>query len=199
MTAVLIILAVLILIFLVLLLPVTVDYRFDGESKFALKVLRFTLTKAKKPKRNITPSSQNVKLPEKKSKIKEIFLKKKEKEGFFGAVKDMLNLLKTLTEKTLPLIKKITVENLELYLTVASDDAAKTAIEYGALCTALYPTLSLIMSNAKVKAKKIDIGTDFNKTSYDFKASFTAKLRIIYLVKFIITLKKTLKEGKFYE
>ena len=90
-------------------------------------------------------------------------------------------------------LKTVKFRKVEVGITVASDDAAKTAIEYGAVCSAVYPVLSLLYSKANIKYKQIDIKSDFNTEKSIFMISLTVNLQIIFL---IITGIKVFKEYK---
>ena len=78
--------------------------------------------------------------------------------------------------------KHIAVRRLCLDIKVSSGDAAATAIEYGAVCAAVYPVLSFIDSTANVKMKNINISADFNSGDSDFGFSVIVRVRIIYLI-----------------
>ena len=78
--------------------------------------------------------------------------------------------------------KHIAVRRLCLDIKVASEDAATTAIEYGAVCSAVYPALSFIDSIANVKMKSINVAADFNSDKPDFGFSVIIRARILFLI-----------------
>ena len=55
----------------------------------------------------------------------------------------------------------ITVDQLEMTIEVASEDAADTATRYGYICAAVYPALSAIESVVKVKKRNVRIAPNF--------------------------------------
>ena len=80
------------------------------------------------------------------------------------------------------MIKRFKFRHFCLDLTVASQDSADTAIEYGGICCAVYPVLSLLESTADFKMKQINIDADFNKTQPEFQISFSVTTRLIYWI-----------------
>lgn len=81
-----------------------------------------------------------------------------------------------------------------LDLTVATDDAANTAIQYGSVCAVLYPVLSLLQSTVDLKSKEVNINADFEKSKWEFKTSILVKAQLIYwIIAAIGTLKQYYK------
>ena len=68
-------------------------------------------------------------------------------------------------------------------MNVATDDAANTAIQYGAVCTAAYPLLSFFNTLANVQYKEIDIKSDFESKTPEFNFSLIIKCSVFYLIK----------------
>ena len=58
----------------------------------------------------------------------------------------------------------------------------KAAIYYGAVCSAVYPILSLLDSLSNTALKQIDIRADFESTKPDFAFSARVKLRLFFLL-----------------
>ncbi len=198
MTALIIAVCVLLLLAVLAVCSVSLVFCFDGETKTKIKYAGITVFNSeKKHKIKVSDKKQSAK-PQKKEKkenaFKKIFKEKSEKEGTFGAVKFFFDEVKTVISKTGKLLKKFKIRDFRLNITVATDDAAKTAIEYGAVCTAVYPTLSLLSEKADIDIKKVDISTDFNKTAYDTSLSFFAKTKLIYLVVFAFQIYRELKK-----
>lgn len=69
------------------------------------------------------------------------------------------------------------IENLKLLLKVSSgDDAARNAIKYGKVCSAVYPSMGFICSNMKVKKYEVNVVPDF--ISQENKAQFALSLSV---------------------
>lgn len=196
--------AVILLILAVfLVLPITVDFSFQNEFNIRVFLASFKVFDSKKEEKteivieNIKPKKEK---PKKENKIKIAFDNKKKKDGTINAVKYFLGVLSEILKKLVWFIKKIDFRHFVLNLTVSSEDAAKTAIEYGSVCTAVYPMLSFLTANSNLKLDKVNISADFDKTAIDFSCFLTMKTRVIILViagiKVLIEYKKLIKEGK---
>ena len=188
MTALFIILGIILFVFLLLILPVCVCLElkdgFNASVKYSgIKV--FDTAKQKKQKHKEKPTKtpkEDVPKQKKENKFLSLFNKKKEKHGTVGAIKYFGEFVKSVLKKLIWFIKKLKFDRIRLNLSISSDDAANTAILYGTVCTAVYPALSLITSNASVKYKEINISADFNKTAIAADFSLCVKLRLIYAV-----------------
>ena len=94
----------------------------------------------------------------------------------------MLNVLKQLKQKTEFLIKHIKVERFDLNVTVASGDAATTAIEYGAVCAVAYPIAAFVLNYNKSLKENININCDYNNQNPQIEFCVVASLRLIHLL-----------------
>ncbi|MCQ2441401.1 MAG: DUF2953 domain-containing protein [Clostridia bacterium] len=185
MTAVYIVAVILIVLLLLLILPVTGDIEFDGEFKLILRVLGikvYSSDKDKKKSKSKEPPTKE-QPPQKKSRFDEL----KEKYGFTGAIKYGAKLINLTVKRIAWFIKRLKFRKFTLLITVASDNAAKTGIEYGIVCTAVYPIITYLETNADFKAKKIDINADFDVTNPDIKFSVSIKTGIIMAVFTIVS------------
>lgn len=186
MTAWIIILSVVLVLFILLLLPITVDLSFVKKLSYRIKYAGFVLLnsekkveikKAKKQKRQ----SQNDVMSKEQSSKKDSFFKKTYKQkGFYGTVKYFSELLMMLLKKLWFVVKHLKFTRFKLDITVATDNAANTAIEYGGICSAVYPILAFLGTNADFKSKEVDISTDFDKTESTITASISVTTRLIY-------------------
>ena len=209
MTVFLIILAVFLLILAaVLFLPLTLNITFkDG---FFLK-LRFSGIKffeieperdEDKPQKKDTISDKTA---ENKAVTfgKEMFSQLRQKYGALGAVKRLLVLFGDILSHIKRLLRHIKIKKVRLNLTVATDNAAMTAIEYGTVCGLVYPALSFLDTCAGVDFKQINVASDFDSKESQFDFSLTVRLRIFYLLQAalgaFIEYKKFVKEENLYE
>lgn len=173
--------ALVFIILAILFLPVRVSLKFKEE--FSVKVyflgIKIYEPKEKEEKPKQKGKTQNNAI---KEKPKTLLLKLKEKHGFSGAVREIFGFLKDVFTHIKAFLKHIKIEKLKLFINVASDDAAKTAIDYGRVCAVTYPFLSALDSMANIEYKKIDIKSDFEATESEFSFGFNVKLRIFYLL-----------------
>ncbi|MEG1180218.1 MAG: DUF2953 domain-containing protein, partial [Oscillospiraceae bacterium] len=82
-----------------------------------------------------------------------------------GAFEGIVELLQYIASKTKSMIakilKKIVIKELFVDLTVAGDDAADTAINYGKTCATVFPSIGVICTNMKVREYDVEIEPDF--------------------------------------
>ena len=76
------------------------------------------------------------------------------------------------------LFKKIKFRNLYIDWVVGSDDAAKTAIKYGAGCAGIYPLMEWLTTYFDVIPKEVNIEADFSAEKDDIFAYCNISLRI---------------------
>lgn len=199
MSALLIILGVLLFLTLLLFLPITVDLSFSDKLHLLVKYFGITIfsTERETAKKKKNKKTARTEKTEDNKEKKSFFKKLCDEMGLLGAFKYCLKLLGIIVRKLVWVVKRLQFRNFCLDLTVCTDDAAKTAIEYGSICTAVYPMITFLETNAEFKTKKIDISTDFDKLSPEFKISFTVKARLIYLmIAALAVLKQYLKLKK---
>lgn len=189
--------SILVLLALILLLPVSVWVQareaFVCQIKFA-GVPLFRSDKAKKPEKQ-KPSEKKQK-PEKKAKktfpFKDTLQRLREQEGFSGTVKAVCALAGRIFSHIKGFLRHIKFRKVVLDITVASDDAARTAIEYGAVCQAVYPVAAYI-ETLGAAVKKIDVRSDFETGKSRFGFELQADMQIIFL---LIAALKILREIK---
>ncbi|MCQ2455563.1 MAG: DUF2953 domain-containing protein [Clostridia bacterium] len=196
MTALYIVFAIILFLAVLVFMPISVFLEFNDDFFVAVKLFGITVfnsKKSKKKEKNKDKKPQEQ--PKKENTVKKIFVNQKEKSGTAGAIKYFAKIAKIILEKLIWFLRKLNFEHIKLNLAIASEDAAKTAIIYGSVCTAVYPLLSLITQNAKVKYKKIDISADFNNTAV--KAEFSALIKSNFIYALVGALKGYTEYKKF--
>ncbi len=76
------------------------------------------------------------------------------------------------------LFKKIRWYDVYVDWVVGSDDAAKTALNYGRICGVLYPFFEWLTTYFTAHVKEINVEADFSKEKSDIFAYFVLKLRL---------------------
>ncbi|MBO4693551.1 MAG: DUF2953 domain-containing protein [Clostridia bacterium] len=184
MTAIYIVGGILIFFFILLLIPVGVHFNYRDKLFFAVKyagIKLFDNSKVKKRKTSKVEKEEvkeDTPASEKKNYITRIFSDKGKIEG----IKFIAKLIKSALSRIIWVIKKIKFREFCLSIGVSSDDAAKTAISYGAVCGVVYPVINLIEHNTDFSVKKVNVYTDFDKMSPEISVSVSAKTRLIYAV-----------------
>lgn len=165
-----------------LLLPVSLHIKFDGDFSAKIKIAGI---KAYEPGEEESPSEKAAD-SEKKARtdnnMRKMFGKLEDRLGFSGAVKEIFSFVKSLLKRLKKQLGHIAVRRLCLNIRVASSDAAQTAVEYGAVCSAVYPALSFLDSVTDIKIKRINIFSDFNSEKSDFSFSVIIRIKIIFLI-----------------
>ncbi|MBQ4119207.1 MAG: DUF2953 domain-containing protein [Clostridia bacterium] len=144
-----------------LLLPVSVALSYNGEFKYKLKIAFVTLNfnKKEKPKKQKKNDKQQKKTEVKPEKS--FFEKLIDKKGFAGAVKEIFTFVKDCAVPLKRFLRFVKFRDIRLFIAVVGDDAAGTAVDYGVVCSAVYPTLSFIENLASLQYKSVDIKADF--------------------------------------
>lgn len=163
-THVIVILAIAAVIAFLLLMRVKVCIAYSGEFDIAVKYLFFTLRMKKKEKGQ---TKQEKKVTHKFTyeqfrQFLDLF------KRFWGDAKAALLKIK----------KKARIDYIIIDLTVAGDDAAKTAITYGEVCAAIFPVISALEMLVKVKKRQITINADFNGTAAKLNFDCRASMRL---------------------
>lgn len=181
---------ILLLIALILLLPITAQIKFDNDFFFKIKFLGITVYKPKEKKKKSKKEKGEQKPKEKEQGI---FSKLKAKHGFKGAIKELVGFASLVINQTKPQLLKIKIRKFKLDLIIVGEDAAMTAIEYGAVCGIVYPVLSYIDQNLNIKLKQINVEAGFKHSESVFTTSFDVKANALLLS---IIAFKALKEYK---
>ena len=168
------------LIIVALFLPLTVSLDFKEELTYKIKLAFFKVYPGKE-KANQTPQEENTS-KESSASQKGFFTKLKEKRGFVGAVKEIFSFLKDCLPTFKKFLRFVKFDKVRVDITVASEDAAKTAIDYGIVCSATYPVLAFVDSIANVRYKKIDVKTDFESKKSSLSFSLSIKTQVIYIL-----------------
>lgn len=135
------------------------------------------------PGKDIKRPTQHAESDKKAEKQAENPFKKLNREkGFRVALGEITAFVKALILRIKKQLRHIRITRLCLGIKVAADDAALTAIYYGAVCSAVYPILSLLDSLSNIALKQIDIRADFESTKPDFAFSARVKLRLFFLL-----------------
>ena len=194
MVALYIIGGILLLIALILLLPITAQIKFKDDLDLKVKFLGITVYKLKEEEKEKPQKTEKANIGEKPQKKEQgIFAKLKAKHGFKGAIKELFDFVGKVINKIKPQLLKIKFRKFKLDLIIVGEDAAMTAIEYGAVCGIVYPVLSFIDQNLNIKLKQINVQAGFKHNESEFSTSFDIKANALLLS---IIAFKALKEYK---
>ena len=159
-------LAVLAFISALLLVPVGIDVTVGTrgtEVRLRYLFIKYSLTQQKKASK-------------KKKKIKKKESESEKITDSLGSITDLLRLLSECAAPVRRLLKRTVIKNVELSITVASDDAARTAINYGRIYAAVANALALAGLVFTLKLKRVDVLPDFTSDKMRFDASFCVRI-----------------------
>ena len=161
------------------LLPLSIDLVYEDDFAFKIKYAGITFINSE---RDAKPKTKNhKKITDITPQKKDNFIKKTYKQrGLSGTVKYFSNILSIVLKKLWWLVKRFKFRQFKFDLTVATDDAANTAIQYGEICAALYPVFAVVQSVVDIKPKSININADFEKTKWEFKTCVKIRARLLY-------------------
>ena len=181
------------LLFIALLLVLNVKFLFDfsteGALNFKIKLLCFTVYDINKPKKKSKKPSRIGSAIKRMLGFEQIIESQtdegeKQKESISSKITGLVTVFMLLTDSNLWLAKKIKAKQLKLDIICGGSDAADAAIEYGVVCSAVYPFIGYLETNFKgaEKALDVNIGCDFENEAY-FGTDIKIKLRIIHIVR----------------
>lgn len=193
MIALYIILGVLLLLFLVLLIRVELLAIYGDSLTLVLKILfvRITLVSPdKKPKEKPQkkPKEQKPKQPKKqedkkKEKKPSYLAKLKEKKGLSGIVSLLTQLASIAAGALKGLFSHIVVKRFDVGIALSGDDAAATAVNYGRLCSVVYPAIDIIVAATVCRDYHVSIEPVFDPDRPTaVSADVHVYLRVIFAV-----------------
>lgn len=107
-----------------------------------------------------------------------------EEKGVSSLVNKIATVITLLLGQIKWLLSKFRLDKLRIFAICSGDDAADAAMDYGLVCSTVYPLVGYIMANvnAKENAEEIQIGCDFDGNT-DFEFELYVSVRTIYIVK----------------
>ena len=214
MTALYIILGIIAFFVIVLSIPVVLDLEYTDavRCKVSWLFLKFDIypfpekkKKEEKPKKEKKEEKPEEKKEEKPKQKKENFLKTfYNNQGLSGVLELLNNCVAALKRFSVKFIKRAVIfKKFHLDIHITEDDAAATAIKYGKVCSALYPSLGFICSNMKVKDYKVNVLADYcgEKTTVEFvtKTAFIPRALINAGIALVFSLLKQLLKSCYFK
>ena len=167
------------LISALLLLPVCITVKYDGDAEVKLRYLFFKLSLMPPKTEKVKKAQEELEEYKEEKKFLKNFIGK---YSFTGAIKEICEIIKVLFNRAAWLFKKLKFRDLYLDISVAGPNAAFTAIEYGAVCAAVYPMLAFVAANADMKTKSIDIVPDYNAKESKLLFDTKIKCKLIWAI-----------------
>ena len=201
MTALIIIASITALILLILFSHISFYLKVDGKllMRLGFWCFRFKLPLKKQKDKTEKDSTKKQLKSEEKDKI--IIAKVIEEKGLKETVSELWELLKPMLLKAVELLKTVKVKRFNLKIVAACDDAAKTALEYGGICSITFPALSFLMSKMRFSERntKLSVDADFDSSKPILKFDLKIKVRVITVLKAAISLLRSIIKVRFVQ
>jgi len=181
MTGLIIFLSILALIILILITPIGLNifYRYESIMYVKLRYLVFSYT--------LYPAKKKKKAKKKDEKKPDIISSTIKEKGLLEAIRQVAELLKLVMETAGKVLRHTVISKLNVRIVSASDDAAKTAIEYGSVCAGVYTLIAALQNAMKIRRHNIDIKPDFDKQKPEIEVDITVRILIIFVVTALIS------------
>ncbi len=190
--------AIVLFIMIILWQSITVTFDYENKLNLRVKFLFFTIyttdpkkqkkKKEKKSRKEKNPPEKQEETPPKadnsaseensdnKTADKQTPPKKKKKLDI--DLEMIMDYVESASPPVKRLFKKIRWYDVYVDWVVATDDAAKTALTYGSICSVLYPFFKWLTTYFTAHVKEVNIEADFSKEESDIFAYFLLKLRL---------------------
>ncbi|MCD8025905.1 MAG: DUF2953 domain-containing protein, partial [Clostridiales bacterium] len=140
----------------------------------------------KKPKQ--TPKNKKAIHPGSSSPTPEYYKKSLLKEKGLSWVVELIKKIADLAAGVLKdFFKHIIIKNFDESIQVSGDDAADTAVNYGRLCSVVYPAVGTVARVVKCKSYGVDITPDFDeKAKSEYEFYLCAKITMFFVVGLVL-------------
>lgn len=157
-------------------LRVTFEEAFSAEVGFLFFRYRFPSQTEEKPEKK--PSGEEGR---KNRKITDIIntVKKKGLSGFLEFFKELARLVSGTARRV---FSHVRVDRFDLDIAVGGSDAAHAAVNFGAVCAAVYPAAGALEKNMKFRARSINIVPDYNGGESRVRFRAKARVRLFFLL-----------------
>lgn len=194
MIALYIILGILLLLFLITLIRVQVFFSYTEDVALSVKVLfvKIKLLPAKKKEKKPKKEKPKEKKPEPKKPEKEKKEKKKkpsylsklkEKKGLSGLLSLFTSAAKIAGGLLKGIFSHIVIKKMDVGIALSGEDAASVAVNYGRVCSVLYPAVNVISAATVCQRYNVVVEPVFDPDKpTEVYADVHAYLRIIFVL-----------------
>lgn len=164
------------LLCILLLIPVRFRLEFEQRVAASLSYLFFKIQIL--PRKQAKPAQGKTKAEEEQN----LFLRTAREEGMSSALGLAAQMIRSAAETSRFLIRRMAVERLDLEITVATPDAAQTALEYGGVCAAVLPLRGFLGEMMPFFQERVVILPDFSGENSRVNLQLCVRLRLIFAV-----------------
>lgn len=165
---------------LLLLLPFKVYAEYSGGFHIRLYFAGIKIYDSRKKRKSDKGSSQPPR--EQAAKSPKVFERLRERLGTREAFNYCLELIKAAAERLKKYFRHLRFHFFNMRLIIGTEDAAETAVLYGAVSAAAYPLLSRLLSLTGCSAENIDISADFDNADISFNISAAVSSQLVFLL-----------------
>ncbi|MCQ4022167.1 MULTISPECIES: DUF2953 domain-containing protein [unclassified Ruminococcus] len=190
MTALIVISAIILFFLFLLFMPVVLYADFTDELRLSIRYLfvkiRLLPEKPKKPKKQkekkADKKAKEKTEPEKQNetvkKLKEVL----KKTGVGGFLEIVAECAKIIGSGAMGIVRHIVISRLNIEIRNGGENAAQTAINYGYISAALYPAVSVVLSNIKkYKSACVQIFPDYDSKNTTVNCSVKVKIKLWWI------------------
>lgn len=166
------------LFFLLLCFPVHVHIQYDEELAIRIKYLFFWYQAAP---RKEDKKKETEKKPEEEQEEKSSFLdiiNKRGLQSFLETIREFTSIARDSLRKILP---HTIVERLNLQVLAVGEDAAQTAMLYGAACSVVYGFAGYVVSNSRCRNYSVVVTPGFEAEKSKVHCDIRLHVRLFYL------------------
>ncbi|MDQ5984176.1 MAG: hypothetical protein RUMPE_01215 [Eubacteriales bacterium SKADARSKE-1] len=157
--------------------PISFDISFEDTFSMRCKFLFISFSVyPQKEKKKIRKNLQ--KNYNKNNKVRDI-IKEKGLNGFLKLVKKLVSISISVVKS---LFKHLYIDNLDLNVMVAEEDAAATATRYGQVCSIVYPALNILLKNNYKQSYSVIIYPSFTEHKSKVTLKMKAHIKLIYIL-----------------
>lgn len=167
--------AIVLIIALLLACPVTVSGEYEEELSVTVRYLFFRIRVLPQQEKKKAQAEQT---EETKNKIREILKKK--------GVSSLVELLSEAASLAVSVLKRffshVHISLFDLFLLVAAEDAAETAVLYGKVCGSVYTAAGAFMQACDCRRFGVSVVPDFQRSKTEARFRFRAWVSLFYIL-----------------
>lgn len=188
MTALIVALAIILFFAFLLFMPVVLYADFKNELYLSVRYLfvkiRLLPEKPKKKKKAAKEEKDNEKpKAEQENETLEKLKGIVKKTGISGFIEIVAEISKIAAKGVMGIVRHVVISRLDVEIKNGGEDAAQTAINYGYISAALYPSVSIILNNVKkYKSARVQIFPDYDSRDTTVKCSAKVKVKLWWIV-----------------
>ena len=161
--------------------PLKVQAEFEEGFSLQIVFLFFRCRVLPRPEKKKEKKRSKKEEERKKGKIQDIItlMKKKGLSGFLEILKKIARIASGTAGRVL---SRARVDTFDLDIAVCGSDAAHTAVNFGAVCSAVYSAAGVLSGRMRFRNRSINIAPDYNGEKSRVRFRLRARIRLLFLV-----------------